>query len=83
MAIDDITDPGAVRRAVDEFRELGQGGFLDKYAFGASRGWMLRTDDGREYDAKAILGAAHGYQHPSQGPLTWRDFHGGMARARK
>ena len=52
MAIDDITDPGAVRRAVDEFHELGQGGFLDKYAFGASRGWMLRTDDGREYDAK-------------------------------
>jgi hypothetical protein len=55
MALEDITDRGAVRRAIDEFRTLGQQGFLERYGFGASRGWMLRDDDGQEYDAKAIL----------------------------
>ena len=38
---EDITDPGAVRRAIDEFVKIGQDEFLERYGFGRSRGWML------------------------------------------
>jgi len=41
MSLEDITDPAAVRRALEEFKALGQARFLEKYGFGASRGWML------------------------------------------
>jgi 5-methylcytosine-specific restriction enzyme A len=44
---------------------------------------MVRDDDRQEYDGKAILGAAHRYQHPALGPLNWKDFHGGTPTARK
>ena len=83
MPFEDITDPSAVRRALGEFRAIGQLRFLKKYGFGASRGWMLRDADGEEYDAKAILGAAHGYQHPTLGPLPQSQFYGGLPTARK
>src|SRR4051812_41376382 len=79
MAFEDITDPGAVRQVIEELRAIGQARFLKKYGFGASRGWMLR-DESQEYDAKAILGAAHGYQHPALGPLPYDQFHGGVPR---
>ena len=39
MALDDITDPQAVRNAIEEFRAIGQARFLEKYSFGPSRGW--------------------------------------------
>ena len=81
MALEDITDPSAVRRALDEFRKFGQTQFLQKYGFGASRGWMLVDADGQEFDAKAILGAAHAYQHPTLGPLPHSEFHGGLPTA--
>lgn len=83
MAIENIDDPEAVRRAIAEFRAIGQTRFLKKYGFGASRGWMLRDEDGQELDAKAILGAAHGYQHPGLGHLPQSEFYGGEATARK
>src|SRR4051794_19172490 len=38
MAFEDITDPEAVRRAIEEFKAIGQARFLEKYGFGASRG---------------------------------------------
>ena len=74
MPFEEITDPSAVRSAIEEYRTLGQTRFLKKYAFGASRGWMLRDTDGEEYDAKAILGAAHGYQHPPSGTCLTASF---------
>jgi hypothetical protein len=77
MALEDLTDSSAVLRALDEFRVLGQRRFLKKYGFGSSRGWMLVDADGQEYDAKAIIGAAHGYQHPALGSLPQSEFHGG------
>lgn len=83
MPFDDVTDPSAVRQALDEFKALGQAQFLKKYGFGASRGWMIQDDDGRQYDAKAVLGAAHRYQHPDLGPIPQSDFHGGAPTARK
>lgn len=83
MPLKDITDPQAVRHAIKEFKAIGQSRFLKKYRFSASRGWMLHDEDGSEYDAKAILGAAHGYQHPALGYLPQSEFHGGAATARK
>ncbi|GMO57972.1 HNH endonuclease [Bradyrhizobium ottawaense] len=83
MALEDLTDPSAVLRALEEFRGLGQRKFLEKYGFGSSRGWMLVDADGHEYDAKAIIGAAHGYQYPARGPLPQSEFHGGQPTARK
>jgi len=35
--------------------------------------------DGRLYDSKAIVGAAHGYEFPLAGPLRTGDFSGGEA----
>ncbi len=83
MPIEDINNPQAVRQAINEFRLIGQARFLKKYGFVVSRSWMLRDDDGLEFDAQAILGAAHGYQHPSLGHLAQDEFHGGEATARK
>src|SRR3954466_11556185 len=82
MTLEDITDPEAVRRATEEFEALGQARFLKQYGFGASRGWMLRDGD-REDGAQAILGAAHGHQHPARGHLPYDQFHGGVPTARK
>lgn len=82
MALIDVSDPEAVRKALREYDRAGQSNFLKKYGFGRARGWLL-VDQGREYDAKAILGAAHGFQFPTVGPLTSADFHGGEATARR
>ncbi len=55
---------------------MGRDDFLKKYGFGpAHRYFVLR--DGRRYDSKAIVGAAHGYQHGR--PLSSVDFSGGEA----
>lgn len=81
MSLEDISDSAAVTQALNEFDALGRDAFLDKYGFGASRGWMV--DHGSQaYDAKAILGAAHGYQFPLLGPLPATDFHGGTPTAK-
>ena len=65
-----------VRQAIEEFDAIERDAFLKKYGFGHSRKFLL-THDGRQYDSKPILAAAHGYQHPEKGPLTWRMFNGG------
>jgi hypothetical protein len=39
---------------------------------------MLRYR-GHEYDSKAVVGAAHGYQFPDVGPLQSSEFSGGIA----
>ena len=76
MAFKDIGDPTAVTRAVDEFDAIGRGQFLKKYGFGPARRYFLLRD-GRRYDSKAIVGAAHGYEHGR--PLSSADFSGGEA----
>ena len=81
MGLSDLTDPDAVRRALREFDEIGRDHFLAKYGFAKSRSYFLIAD-GRAYDSKAIVGAAHGYQHSELGPLTARDFSGGNATVR-
>ena len=77
MALDDITDPEAVRQAMAAYLDLGQGAFLSRYGFGKSRGWLVVDEEGTTYDAKAILGAAHGFQFPKRGALSAAEFRGG------
>jgi len=60
MSIRDIKDPAAVKQALEEFDRLGRGEFLRKYGFGESNDWFI-FHDGRMYDAKAVLGAAHAH----------------------
>ncbi|WP_160447284.1 HNH endonuclease [Burkholderia pseudomallei] len=76
MAFADVNDPAAVLQAVQEYDRVGRDAFLKKYGFRKARGYFLALN-GKRYDSKAIFGAAHGYQFPKLGPLTWRDFSGG------
>lgn len=78
MPLSAITDPAAVRSAIAEYDRLGQDEFLRRYGFGRAREYFL-VFEGREYDSKAIIGAAHGHQFPEQGPLKRDDFSGGEA----
>lgn len=77
MSLSDLSDPAAVRQAIEEFDRRGRERFLAIYGFGKSRRYML-VDGGKHYDAKAIAGAAHGYQHPHLGPLKQSDFTSGL-----
>ena len=76
MALRDVTKRESVLAAIGEYDQVGRKAFLVKYGFGESRAYYL-LHEGRQYDSKAIVGAAHGYQFPDQGPLTSRDFSGG------
>ena len=67
-----------ILQAVAEYDRLGQDRFLEKYGFGMARSYWLVVD-GRTYDSKAIVGAAHGFL-PGQEALAARDFSGGAAR---
>ena len=66
-----------ILQAVAEYDRLGQDRFLEKYGFGAARSYRLVVD-GKTYDSKAIMGAAHGFL-PGQEPLVPADFSGGAA----
>jgi len=79
MGPGDVTSPAAVRQAVRECDALGRDDFLAKYGFVRSRKFVVVEDD-REYDSKARLAAAHGFEHPDQGPLP-NNFSGGYPTA--
>jgi hypothetical protein len=55
-----LTDPSAVRLALDECRRLGRDVFLAKYGFERARKYFLVVD-GELFDSKAVLGAAFGF----------------------
>jgi hypothetical protein len=76
MALNDLTSPEAVERALDEFDEIGREAFLNKYRFGHARRYFVRRN-GKYYDSKAIAGAAMGFQDPQRGPLRSNEFSGG------
>lgn len=80
MALKDVTADG-VRRAIAEFDAIGRDAFLAKYGFGRSRAYKLVFED-REYDSKAIVGAAHGLSGERFEPLTADAFSGGDATVR-
>ncbi|HWI94542.1 MAG TPA: AAA family ATPase [Solirubrobacterales bacterium] len=75
MALGDISDPSAVRRAINEFGRIGRDAFLAKYGIGSARRYVV-VDNGREYDAKAILAAAHNFQFGER--LEREDFGSGL-----
>ena len=76
MALRDITR-AQVLAAIDEYDRLGQEAFLAEYGFDRSRSYLL-IHDGKSYDSKAIVGAAHGVGSGNQ-PLSAREFSGGEA----
>lgn len=76
MKLTDLTDPEAVRKALREFDRMGREQFLRQYGFGPARAYFLE-ESGRQYDSKAIAGAAIGFQYPASGPLKAKDFSGG------
>lgn len=76
MALKDLSDSTAVLKAVEEFDQMGRDAFLAKYGFGKATSYFLVVGD-KEYDSKAVVGAAHGYQHGTR--LTHDDFSGGDA----
>jgi hypothetical protein len=76
MSLAELTDRAAVLKAIEEYDRLGQDAFLVRYGFGRARNYVLR-EAGKDYDSKAIVGAAFGYQFPERGPLRFDDFHGG------
>ena len=75
MSVGDLSDPAAVDKALDEFDQIGRDLFLKKYGYGGALQYVV-VRNGREYDSKAIVGAAHGYQFGD--PLRNTDFSGGL-----
>lgn len=72
----------AVESAIAEYDQLGQDAFLRRYGFGRAKHYRL-IHNGRDYDSKAIVGVAHGYEFPAEGPLRSSDFSGGVHGAAK
>ena len=62
--------------AIAEFDEIGREAFLARYGFGQSREYVV-VENGRDYDPKALLGAAYSHQSIGSEPLTSKDFSGG------
>lgn len=77
-----VTDRGAVEAAMDEFDRIGRAAFLEKYGFGAALRYFIENS-GRQYDSKAIYGAAHRIQFPDDEDLTSADFSGGEQPVRQ
>ena len=76
MTLAALTSRQAVLEAITEFEQIGREAFLSKYGFGKSRSYFI-VHDGTRYDSKAVAGAAYGFEHPSEGPLTPDQFSGG------
>ena len=76
MPLNDITR-NAVLEAIGEYDRIGQDSFLERYGFDRARQYLL-VHDGKRYDSKAIVGAAHGFL-PGEQPLTPGEFSGGEA----
>jgi 5-methylcytosine-specific restriction protein A len=82
MGFADIQSSTAILQAIDEFRTLGRPGFLSKYGFSEARRYFV-VRDGHLYDSKAIMGVAHGYEFPEEGPLIPAHFSGGEATVKR
>lgn len=77
MALRDLSDPNAVRRAIQEYDEIGREAFLARYGFRPALRYYL-SYNGSHYDSKAVVAAAHGYQFPGK-PLRAYEFVGGLS----
>jgi hypothetical protein len=72
----------AIVQALDEFDRMGRSAFLAKYGFSDTRRYFV-VREGRLYDSKAVVGAAHAHEFPDMGPLTPADFSGGEATVKR
>lgn len=79
MALSDITSASIIA-ACDEYDDLGKTKFLKKYGFGISKKYHL-LHEGKFYDSKAVVGAAHGYLEGNAEPLHNTEFSGGQQHA--
>jgi len=82
MRYSDVTSREAIQKAVEECDQLGEEAFRRKYGYDPARIYYL-VIDGKHYPSKAILGVAHGYQFPDQGPLKPSEFSGGKATVQR
>jgi 5-methylcytosine-specific restriction enzyme A len=80
VTLADLTQD-SIRRALDQFHELGRDAFLERYGFGRARDYFV-LDRGVRCDSKAIAGAAHGFLE-GMTPLGPHDFSGGKDAAAK
>ncbi|MFF5054011.1 HNH endonuclease [Micromonospora sp. NPDC000663] len=80
MHVDQLTDRAAVYGAAEEHRQIGRTAFRERYGFGAAQKYWAVVD-GQLHDAKAIVGAAYGYQYPERGSLRHDEFSGGETGA--
>lgn len=69
-----------VCKALAEYEDLGADAFLSRYGFGRAREYLLRYD-GKSYDSKAVLGAAHKYATGTAAAAS--EFSGGRTGAAK
>jgi hypothetical protein len=70
----------AVLAALNEFVRLGRIVFLRRYGYGEAREYFVRHPTVAALcDSKAVVGAAYGFQFPTEGPLKPADFSGGDA----
>lgn len=76
MGPGDVTSRPAVLTAIEEYDQLGQKSFLERYGFRKSTKFVVHHN-GHDYDSKALLAAAHGFQYPDKGPLSNDMFSGG------
>lgn len=65
----------AIDAALDEFDAIGREAFLELYGYRQARSYFL-IRGGKEYDSKAIVGAAHG-KLPGGAALTPQELNGG------
>lgn len=72
----DVTSRDAVLAAIAEFDQIGREAFLEKYGYGPSREYVV-VENGRQYDSKALLGAAYSHQFDGAEQLRWEEFSGG------
>ncbi|QKW08825.1 HNH endonuclease [Streptomyces sp. NA04227] len=70
-----------IDQALAECDRLGRDSFLAQYDFQPAKTYFL-VKDGRHYDSKAVVGAAHGFL-PGQRPLAPNEFSGGRDHAVK
>jgi len=75
MGIGELTRE-SVLQAFAEFDRLGRSQFLEKYGYRPARSYYI-TVNGRDYDSKAIAGAAHAYLGTGFSALSSDEFSGG------
>jgi hypothetical protein len=76
----ELRDRQSVLSAIEEYDRVGRPAFLEKYGYRRARKYILRFGS-KEYDPKAIVGAAYQHENPTHGPLKYNEHSGGEGYA--